>query len=203
MEAVARVGFGVFGATSGQALAGVVGPLIEVPVLVGLVCVGALAASMSSGDTILHAAASIGIRDGVRPFVAHGLAGGLDDARERRWIRVLIVVVSVVAYFFAVGTDVSLVALLLGSYGGVAQIFPLVFAAFYWPRATGAGAVAGLTAGIAVNTFFLVAPELRPVPLHEGVFGLAANLVVFVAVSLATRPEPAEKVRAYVRSNVD
>jgi SSS family solute:Na+ symporter len=139
------------------------------PLMVGLVCAGALAASMSSGDAILHAAASIGLRDGIKPLVS----GPMTDAHQRRWIRGLVLVISGVAYYFAVVSEVSIVALLLGAYGGVAQIFPLVFAAFYWPRATGAGALAGLLAGVGTNTLFLMAPSLRPLPLHEGVYATA------------------------------
>jgi SSS family solute:Na+ symporter len=163
------------------------------PVLVGLVCAGTLAASMSSGDAMIHAAASIGIRDGVAPLARHRLS----DQRERFWIRVLAVAVTVISYLFAVNSQVSLVSLLLAAYGGVAQIFPLVFAAFYWPRATGAGALAGLVGGITVNTFFLLAPGFKPLPMHEGIYGLIANLVLLVAVSLCTAPQSQELRDAY------
>jgi SSS family solute:Na+ symporter len=122
----------------------------------------------------------------------------LSDGSERAWIRVLVIVVSIVSFYFAVVSEVELVDLLLGAYGGVAQIFPLICFAFYWPRATRLGALTGLAAGIGANMVFLLAPELRPVPLHEGVYGLVANLVVFVVVSLLTRPEPIEKLQAYM-----
>ncbi len=125
----------------------------------------------------------------------------MTDTRQRQWIRGLVVATSATAYYFAVFSEVGIVALLLGAYGGVAQIFPLVFAAFYWPRATGAGALAGLLVGVGANTLFLVAPQLRPVPLHEGVYGLVANIAVFIAVSLLTPAHDREHLRAYTHSD--
>lgn len=167
------------------------------PILLGLVAAGTLAASMSSGDSILHAAASIGVCDGLAKLAPKGL----DDRRERFWIRLLVVALSGTAFYFAVGTEASLVALLLGAYGGVAQIFPVAFAAFYWPRATGAGALAGLVTGIAVNTLFMISPGLSPVPgMHEGIWGLLANIAALVTVSLLTAPSSPERVRAYVEA---
>lgn len=164
------------------------------PLLVGLVCAGTLAASMSSGDSILHSAASIGVRDGLA-----ARAKPLTDKTEQLLIRLLVVVLSLVAFYYAVFSEASIVGLLLASYGGVAQIFPLMFAAFYWPRATGKGALTGLMAGVGVNVFFLKMPHLKPVAdLHEGIYGLVVNVIVLVVVSLLTRPQNEERVRDFV-----
>lgn len=159
--------------------------------IVGLVCAGTLAASMSSGDAILHAAASIGVRDGLSKIM------DLSEARQHMLMKALVIPIGAIAYYFAVVSEIDIVDLLLGSYGIIAQIFPLVFAAFYWPRANGKGALAGLLAAIVVNIFFYANPALKPFPMHEGVYGLIANLIVFIAVSLATRPEPVETVEHY------
>ncbi|HEX2667455.1 MAG TPA: sodium:solute symporter family protein [Gammaproteobacteria bacterium] len=169
------------------------------PWLVGLASAGTLAASMHTGDAIMHAAATVGVRDGIVPL----LGKPLDDKRERRLIQGLVLVITAVAYYYAMMSKASLVSLLLGSYGGVAQIFPVLIAAFYWPRATAAGVTAGLLTGIAVNMLFLLAPALKPVPLHEGIYGLLANVIVLVGVSLVTRPVDAERLKYYAEPGWD
>ncbi len=171
---------------------------IDLPiVIIGLVCAGTLAASMSSGDAILHSAASIGIRDGLAKFLPDHLN---TDEKHRYFIRILVILISLVAYYFAVISDIPIVSLLLGSYGGVAQIFPLVFCMFYWKRANREGALTGLLGGIAVTLLFLFYPEYRPLPLHEGIYGLAANVVLLVTVSLATEPVSKERVNRYYKA---
>lgn len=152
------------------------------PVIVGLFCAGALAASMSSGDAIAHATASILVRDG---WVT-ALGRSLDARRERTAIRWLLVFVMIASYLLAILYKGSLVALLLYAYGPIVQFAPAVYATLYWRRATGAGVHAGLLAGIVVNVLFASQPELRPFAIHAGAYGLAANLLALVSVSLLT-----------------
>jgi SSS family solute:Na+ symporter len=168
---------------------------LEVPAaLVGLFCAGALAASMSTGDAILHAGASILVRDLWEPLVEEGPG----PERERRSIQLLVVALGGLAYYLAILSDASLVALLLLSYGFIAQLFPLLLAAFFWPRATPAGALAGLGAGGAVTVLFNLVPALSWADVHPGIWGLAANVAALVAVSLATEPMEEDHVREFV-----
>ena len=170
---------------------------VDLPVIVvGLFCAGALSASMSTGDALMHASASVAVEDGLRPFVA------LDEARQRLLIRVLIVVFGAVAYFFAVFESVSLVVLLLTSYGIIAQLAPPVVAALFWRRATTTGVVAGLMSGGVTALLCFAWPELKPIDLHEGIFGLIVHVPVLVLVSLLTPAQDAARVEAYVNPPV-
>ncbi|HUH13764.1 MAG TPA: sodium:solute symporter family protein [Longimicrobiales bacterium] len=160
--------------------------------VVGLFCAGALAASMSTGDALLHGGASIAVEDGVRPFMH------LSEIGQRRLMRVLVVALGALAYYLAIVQQRSLVWLLLTAYGVIDQLAPPVYAALYWRRATTAGVLSGLGAGIATTVFFFLNPELRPWEIHEGLLGVVVNVAVLVSVSLLTRPQDPEHAEAFV-----
>ena len=163
-------------------------------IVVGLFCAGALAASMSTGDALLHGAASIAIEDGIHPFVT------LTEKRRRLLMQVLVLAVGGVAYFLAIVQEKSLVWLLLSAYGIIDQLAPPVYAALYWRRATTSGAISGLVAGSITTVFFFMNPELRPYEIHEGILGLMVNVPVLIGVSLLSKEQAPEQSGAFVDS---
>ncbi|MEZ5331138.1 MAG: sodium:solute symporter family protein [Thermoanaerobaculia bacterium] len=185
------------GVTPADAILPTILTSLDLPaVVVGLFCAGALAASMSTGDALVHAAASVLVRDGYRVL----FRPDLDPVRETRLIRILVVVISAVAYYFAVVSKISLVALLLLSYGFVAQIAPVLLATFLMPRASKAGVLSGLIAGCTVVVLLNFRPELQLADVHPGIWGLGVNLLVLALVSRRTAPPADEHVRKFLEA---
>ena len=161
------------------------------PVVIGLFCAGALSASMSAGDALLHASASVFVEDGIAKYVA------IDDRRQRLLMQAIVLLTGAVAYYFALDPDSSLVLLLASAYGIISQFAPPVVAALYWRRATTQGATAGLVAGAATAFFFWQSPELKPFDMHEGVIGLLVHIPVLVGISLMTPAQDSHHVEGF------
>lgn len=165
------------------------------PLVVGLFCAGALAASMSTGDALVHAAGSILIKDGYRVlFNPH-----MGEASQTKYIRISVIAIGALSYYFAVGSSLSLVYLLLLSYGAIAQIFPVVLAALYWRGSTTAGVLSGLLVGCLVTLVWNLFPALQWDNIHPGVWGIVANVITLGIVSRMSRPLPREHVERFVR----
>ncbi|MDE2148566.1 MAG: histidine kinase [Gammaproteobacteria bacterium] len=125
--------------------------------------------------------------------------------RWRRWLLLAVISVGYLTYLVS-GQSQGLVQMGLISFVAVAQFLPGVIALLTWPRATGAGFLAGASGGMAVWFFTLMLPLLggHPDLLHRLVpagaspwplptfWSLAINVALLVTVSLATRPQPRE-----------
>jgi solute:Na+ symporter, SSS family len=162
----------------------------------GFVVFAVLAASMSTGDALLHAGGSILVRD----VLVRALGLRLSERSQTRIMRVVIIVMAVLAVcVLELAGDTSVVDLLLLAYAVPIQFLPLTLLGLYWRRANGVGARWGLVTGLA-TVFVLfackhVAPSsyaaLNPADLQIGVVGGAVNLLVLVVSSWATRrPDP-------------
>ena len=67
-----------------------------------------------------------------------------------------------------------------GALAAIVQLAPPVYAAFLWRRATATGVIAGLLVGISTVGLLILMPEWKPFGLHEGLVGLAANIITLV-----------------------
>jgi len=157
------------------------------------------------------------------------LNGGASDAGARllKTRRLAIFVILFLAYaYYRFAGEAQLASIGLLSFAAIAQFAPAFFGGLAWRRGTARGAIAGMSAGIAVWFYTLLLPSfsdvglvnahmlaegpwglaaLRPQalfgldlpPLVHGVLlSLAANLACYVIGSLSRRPMAIESVQA-------
>ena len=166
------------------------------PILVGLFFAGALAATMSTADAIVHSAVSVTTRDFYKPLFNPDIS----DKNETRLMKLAVFPTVAVAYYFAIFSNVNIVQLLAGAYGAIVQFLPLMLGAFYWPRATKEGALSGLIVGSVVTVVFTFLIS-SPLSLHAGFWGLIGTTIVFVVVSLVTEVEDVEFARQVIQDS--
>jgi SSS family solute:Na+ symporter len=164
------------------------------PVAVGLILAAALAAAMSTQDTITHAAGSIFAQD----FVEVLKREKHSDREATLWVRISVICFGAVSYLVAILGGQTLVALLLGAYGSIVQLLPVAAATFFWPRATKIGAICGILTGVLYN--YAIVLEFIPKfwDIHAGIQGLVLNFIVLIVVSLLTKPMDRAHIHKFV-----
>ncbi|AXK32711.1 sodium:solute symporter [Streptomyces armeniacus] len=150
--------------------------------LFGLVMAAALAAAMSTASGLLIGASTVLTNDVLRP-----LGGGrLSSVRANR---IALFAVGLVALAVSYAVDSVVGAVTLAADLLAAALLVPVVGALFWRRSTTVAAVGSMLAGSVVCVVFMVVSGLYA---NEPVmYGMAAALVVFVPLSLLTRPDPA------------
>ncbi len=181
-----------------EVLATMVRVLIDSPWLMGLLMAGVLAAIMSSLDSQFACLGTMFTNDIVVPLKGKDY---YSDADIVKIARIFVVGVVVVAYLLSLALMemTSVFNLGMWCFSGFTALFPIVFAALYWKRATALGVYAciGVTvvlwvlwfsqSGYGANKEFTV---LGMLPVAMLTF---ASTVALVVGSLLSRP-PAERV---------
>jgi len=178
------------GASANAVLGLMVGKLTT-PLVSGLVAAGVLAAIMSSLDSQFVAVGTMFTRD----IVVHHFGQARFSDNAMVWLaRGFIVCIVIVTYLLTMIETRQIFALGIWCFSGYAALFPLVFAAIYWKRATRAGALAAVftTSAVWLGLFaaadygadrtFLVGGML---PVAVMIATCASTLVI---VSLLTKP---------------
>ena len=165
--------------------------LVGDPLLTGLLTAGVLAAIMSSLDSQFLCLGTIFTNDIV---VNRTAKDRYTDAQKLRIARTFIVVIVAVTYLLAMALkNENVFDLAIWCFSGFSALFPLVFSALYWKRATEAGAVASILVALVTWAYFFhksgyggeyfVGPGIVPAAIC-----FFASAGAMVLVSLFTSP---------------
>jgi SSS family solute:Na+ symporter len=146
---------------------------------------GALTAMVPAAIFIL-AAATLFAKNFFRPVFAPRMT----DDQVAKLAKMMVLVVTGIALYFALYSSTTLVALLLIGFAGVSQFFPGVVLGLYWRRVTMPGVFAGMVVGVATVAFLMLTKRDPFVGINAGFFALCLNFVVTAIVSSVTRFQP-------------
>lgn len=162
--------------------------------VVGLIGAAGLLAALVPGSMLMMATATLVARN-----IYQALHGSASDQRVASLAKWLVPVVALVAVYFTLAGGEGIVALLLMGYSFVTQLFPALLLSLF-PRQFGTkqGAASGIIVGVAAVAYISLSHssigQLLPFlpagarDINVGIVALILNIVVLVAVSLATRP---------------
>ncbi|GGA89075.1 sodium:solute symporter family protein [Ornithinibacillus halotolerans] len=160
------------------------------PVLGVIVMVGILAAAVSTIDSIMLTLSSMFARD-----VYGNISKKASDKQQLKVGKIVIPVIAILAYAFA-ELELNLIAVLsVAASSGLIVAVPAIFGTFFWKRGTALGVIVSVTVS-ALIVLILEATGFKPGGLGSGVWGLLISTILFVGVSLATKP-PVEKANEF------
>ena len=164
-----------------------------IPALIaGVILAGILAATMSTADSQLLAAASSISQNLVQDFGKKKL----DTKASLLIARITVIAISLIAVFIAQDPDSSIFGIVSFAWAGFGAAFgPVVLLALFWKRSNRQGALAGMIAGgIMVFVWkYGIAKLGGAFAIYELLPAFIIALLVNIAVSLLTK-EPAEGI---------
>ena len=158
----------------------------------GVILSGILAATMSTADSQLLAAASSVSQDLAQDF----LGIKLSSRQQMRAARLTVLCIAAIAVVLAWNPNSSVFRVVSFAWAGFGAAFgPQMLLALFWRRSNKQGAIAGMVAGAAMVFIwkFLISPMGGWLSIYELLPAFLISLAANVAVSSAT-PEPSKAV---------
>ena len=161
--------------------------------IAGLLMAAIIAASMSTADSQLLVASSSFTSDIYKPILRKNA-----NDKEILWVgRLVVVIVSVVAYFIASSKAQgaqAIMEMVENAWAGFGSAFgPVILLSLFWRRFTYKGAVAGVIGGAVVDVLWLM--FMKHTNIYEIIPGVIACTVLAVVVSLIDK-KPSDEVFA-------